>query len=165
MPDFTDIAAELRTQLTRLAKSSSFQEAGRKQRTRRITTTLGEWADSNPEWTAYYSGNSNKKHCEWLFDVAALELPNGWLLNAPLLVESELGSPSEVQDDFQRLLLARADVRVLVFQQRDAKRADTLISELDLAISKYRSSEPTDRYFFACYLSDEKRFLFQSRPG
>ena len=64
---------------------------------------------------------------EWLYDVTWLEYKcNGdprrrfVLSTAPLVAECEWGNLGDIYDDFEKLLLARADVRLMIF---DCNRA------------------------------------------
>ena len=60
---------------------------------------------------------------EWLYDVTWLEYGQpayarprpGELTAAPLVAECEWGNKGDIEDDFEKLLLARAGVRVMIF--------------------------------------------------
>lgn len=54
---------------------------------------------------------------EWLFDFTCLEYDDkGYLTGVPLVAECEWNDSKDyIDDDFQKLLLARADVRLMIF--------------------------------------------------
>ena len=81
---------------------------------------------------------------EWLYDVTWLEYGKGAdgelanLVDAPLVAECEWGNEGDVQDDFEKLLLARAGVRLMIFDgdyepgsQGIAERLANMVREFD----------------------------------
>ena len=53
---------------------------------------------------------------EWLYDVTWLEYAtDGPLIDAHLVAECEWGNLGEIGDDFEKLLLARASMRLMIF--------------------------------------------------
>ena len=64
---------------------------------------------------------------EWLFDVAWLdwETKDKNLKSVPLVAESEWGDLDHIRDDFQKLLVARADIRLMVCDTGWACRDDS----------------------------------------
>ena len=63
------------------------------------------------------SGVPRADYGEWLYDVTWLkyDCDGSSLIDAPLVAECEWGNPGDIDDDFQKLLLARASVRVMIF--------------------------------------------------
>ncbi len=67
------------------------------------------------------SGVDKADFGEWLYDVTWLEYEKndrGKLVNlvdAPLVAECEWGNKGDIEDDFEKLLLARAGVRLMIF--------------------------------------------------
>ena len=57
----------------------------------------------------------NCDHGEWLYDVTWLEYEGELLTDAPLVAECEWSGGEEIDHDFQKLLLARAGVRLTIF--------------------------------------------------
>jgi hypothetical protein len=84
---------------------------------------------------------------EWLFDLTWLKKDrNGFSSALPLILESKWGDPGEVSDDFQKLMVARARHRVIVFDQgRGERMMDGLLEE----VRHFEGSTPGDRYLFA----------------
>lgn len=52
---------------------------------------------------------------EWLYDVTWLDYDSEYLRNVPLVAEVEWGNPSRIGDDFEKLLVARADLKLMIF--------------------------------------------------
>lgn len=53
---------------------------------------------------------------EWLFDLCMLEWnEHGYLARMPLALECEWGNDDAILDDFQKLIVCRADLRVMIF--------------------------------------------------
>lgn len=89
---------------------------------------------------------------EWLYDVIWVRMDGqNRVMSAPLVAESEWGDPGEVWDDFQKLLVARAGVRVMVFDNHPG-----LLEELQAHIQRYAVGG--DRYLLAQYISLENGF-------
>ena len=90
---------------------------------------------------------------EWLFDVACLHYNvagGGYLRWAPLIAESEWGTMQEVCDDFEKLLVARAGVRVLVFDlRRNWKTMDRAAVELSRLVTAFDATDCGDAHLLA----------------
>ena len=90
---------------------------------------------------------------EWLFDVSCLHYNaagGGYLRWAPLIAESEWGTKQEVFDDFEKLLVARAGVRALVFDLRlNWKTMDRAAAELSRLITAFDGVDGVDVYLLA----------------
>ena len=69
---------------------------------------------------------------EWLYDFTCLEYDNKWLKGIPLIAECEWSKPDDIDADFQKLLLARADIRLMIFNGNYyRKKGKTLIESND----------------------------------
>ena len=66
--------------------------------------------------------------------------------DVPLVAEIEWGNTGEVWDDFQKLPLARAGVRVLICDHEDG-----LLGQLEEFVENFAPSEKGDGYLFATY--------------
>jgi len=66
------------------------------------------------------SNYNDKDWGEWLFDLVwLLSDKNGYLTSVPLVMECEWDYRStNIEDDFQKLILARAHHRIMIFQQK-----------------------------------------------
>ncbi len=84
---------------------------------------------------------------EWLYDVVWLKATEKFLVSdIALVAEIEWGNERDVWDDFQKLPLARADYRVMIFDDKPGLRG-RLIKQA----RKFGKCEPGDRYFLASY--------------
>lgn len=97
---------------------------------------------------------------EWLYDVTWLYYDEGYyLLNVPLVMECEwLLSKDEIDHDFQKLLLARAQHRVMIYNQKTKDEVLEKIDNFKEQIIKYTGTCAGDRYFFAGYSWDTSKF-------
>jgi len=93
---------------------------------------------------------------EWLFDITWLDGIPGRITRVPLVVESEW-SPGGVEGDFQKLLLVRAELRMMLYRvrSRDEQRMrDILVDHIE----KFRESRVGDRYLLAQWNENEFKF-------
>ena len=88
---------------------------------------------------------------EWLYDLAWVHASDGFIVQDVFLVaEIEWSGTRAIQEDFQKLLLARADCRVMIFDDTDGLH-EPLIAQA----RTFGKSRPGDRYLFASF-GDEK---------
>jgi hypothetical protein len=121
-----------------------------------VKEAVGELADSGstPYSTAQPSG-------EWLYDLTILkQKPGGALLRCVLALESEWGTASQVSDDFQKLILCRADYRVIVFEARHPVTPEQQVEDLIVEAEEYEGSFTGDRYLFAAWVRGAAGFTF-----
>ena len=84
---------------------------------------------------------------EWLYDVVWLEATEDFQVNdIKLVAEIEWGNEGDVWDDFQKLPLARADVRVMIFEGQSQ-----FTEALQRRAILFEKSETGDRYLLARY--------------
>jgi hypothetical protein len=75
------------------------------------------------------------------------------VLDLPLVVESEWDpDPNEILWDFQKLLIARARLRVMVFTAPEKEVAPRFQS-LRQAIADYSGTHKGDRYLLICWFN------------
>ena len=92
---------------------------------------------------------------EWLFDVTCLLYDEeGFIHRVPLVAESEWGLRTEVGDDFEKLLLARADVRVMVVDRNYWDSTEDVAAELAPYVAGYLDGTPADTYLLAAWTRD-----------
>jgi len=102
---------------------------------------------------------------EWLFDLVWYKggkNPDEFL-SMHLAVEIEWSTAeNDIWDDFEKLLIAKADHRLFVFQQETRREIETTISQMKDRIREFKSSFAGDRYLFAGYCCDhnQKRFIY-----
>ena len=97
---------------------------------------------------------------EWMYDVVWADLIEDesldeLLRSIPLVAECEWGNKQQVWDDFQKLLISCAEVRVLIFQCSSRDHASSLVEELKRQIQCFDSRQEGERYLFASYVEEE----------
>jgi hypothetical protein len=150
------VEAEINNQLALLADNANQFADSDAAWTRAIKNSLGRLGVSLG-YTVYAAECDFEENGEWLFDMVWLE-QDEWVRSVPLVMESEW-TPKEVWDDFEKLLVARADHRVMVLWARTETQARTRIEELIKGVAAYRRTEPGDRYLFACWVDELDHFL------
>lgn len=136
--------------------------------TKEILTTLcklGKKLDYKP-WAAGRAPNRVPDEygngCEKLYDASWWHVDDcGRLISVPMVAESEWGNLEKIEEDFQKLLLARAKVRVMVYYAKGIQRARHNWNQ------KYRdrlyelvaafNGKQKDTYLLVAYLDDDKR--------
>jgi hypothetical protein len=102
---------------------------------------------------------------EWLYDVVWLRVDEAplstMILDSPFVAEIEWSADGAVRDDFQKLLLSRADTRLMVFQAWDEARAKKIMDELVEQVKAYARTRDDDRYIFAGYGSRTRHFYYR----
>lgn len=96
---------------------------------------------------------SDGTHSEWLFDLALLQMREGWIKHCALALESEWGQFQAVSDDFQKLILARSDHRLIVFEASSNQDAAEIVERLIDEVDAFEGSSPEDRYMFAAWIT------------
>ena len=96
----------------------------------------------------------------WLYDLIWWEGKNGGMTDLILALESEW-SPSIrfVRYDFQKLVQARARIKVLISDALSPEDRETLISDID----SFEQNDNDGVYLFAMYNGDSKVFDFYSK--
>ncbi len=99
---------------------------------------------------------------EWLFDVTCLVYQGNYLTGVPLVAECEWGNEAEIYDDFQKLLLARAEIRVMVFDAAQISSTDKF-GKFEKAAKRFGMGQPGDTYLLAAYTEDRDSYCFKYR--
>ena len=105
---------------------------------------------------------------EWLFDVTGLLYDDdGYLRRTVLVAESEWGPWKEIYSDFEKLLTARADVRVMVFDGGQNPGYREIFETFATYIARCEQSQAGDIWLFAAWTPDRFHFhridAFQSQ--
>ena len=106
----------------------------------------------------------NAKDPEWLFDVVWMTLawePSRQLERIHLVVESEWGNRSKIFDDFEKILVARSDVRLFIFEQSDKLKVEGVFNLLHREAQGFGQSQVGDYYLLAGYDCAESNFLWR----
>jgi len=113
----------------------------------------------NRYWV-YASSCDDSDSGEWLYDLTWLNYSGKRLTDVELVLESEW-TPSGVDEDFQKLMLARSELRVMIFQKKNRESALEKIGDLKQQVTKFTKSGFGDRYLFSCWLSDVREFYHE----
>jgi len=132
--------------------------------TMRLKNALCKLGKPRGYWVgASHCGEQWKDGGEWLFDLIWIRYENDVLLSVPLAVESEWGTPNQktdpIDDDFQKLVVARAERRLMLFQARGEPEARDQINKL-LKHTQSGIAQAEDRFLFGCWLGSERRLLW-----
>ena len=93
---------------------------------------------------------------------AWIENEFGWTIRQPLILESEWDrSDAGLKDDFQKLMVSRADLRLMVFQRATELEAKKAMSFLEDG-ARHGISQNGDCYLLACWCNDRKNFVFET---
>ena len=119
----------------------------------RLGTSLG--------YEVYASSCDFAKGGEWLFDLTWADIDRDkYLRGVPLALECEW-IPSDVADDFCKLMVSRAKHRVMVFWASNRASATKKVKELIREVTNSQLSKKGDRYAFACWIEDADKFDFR----
>ena len=75
----------------------------------------------------------------------------GYIQRIPFVAECEWGSKNDVYDDFEKLLLARADLRVMVFKGDLWDSADAAFADLQAYITACQYTTPHDAFLLVAW--------------
>ena len=78
----------------------------------------------------------------------------------PLVVECEWGSYGYIKEDFQKLLLARADVRLMIYRDNGRQDATQTAKQLARHVKKFNRSHAEDAWLLAARIDDDPGFAF-----
>ena len=73
---------------------------------------------------------------------------NDELVDAPLVAECEWGNKGDIEDDFEKLLLARAGVRLMIFDEPISKGMAERLAE---KVRKFNGSRAEDAWLLASW--------------
>ena len=87
---------------------------------------------------------------------------SGFLESGPVVAEYEWGNPGDVKGDFEKPLLARAAVRVVVFDGMYCKNgAEAIANKICDWVGAYEGSQKGDKYLLVGYEGDEISWRFR----
>lgn len=146
-------------------KQADISKRNKTQRTSKVLTALcrvapqfgyAAWASS------HFVDKQYKEGGEWLYDVTWCEYKNNLLKSVPLVAECEWGVLGAMKDDFEKLILARAAVRVMVYDGGYSKDgAEGIANELCRWVGAFEGNRPGDTYLLAGYEKDESTWRFR----
>lgn len=113
------------------------------------------------------SGIGNKaKWGEWLYDLcwakAVEDAEAGWNLESiPLVVESEWGRTlRHIVADFDKLMLARAELKLMIYQDIPGKKVDEIAKDLVRRVEMFKGLPKADLYLLAGFDNAKMSFVF-----
>jgi hypothetical protein len=131
--------------------------------TSKVKAGLGMIAHDLPKCTWYASGGGNTDGGEWLLDGVAWQYDDRGQLNLPFVLESEWRrTPNELERDFQKLMVIRSELRIMVFNEALKADAGKRFEELIECVKEFRDSVSGDRYLLACRCWETKKFIFRN---
>ena len=108
------------------------------------------------DFWVYASGCGDLAHGgEYLYDVTWLDYEGDLLTSASLVAECEWNNLDYIDEDFQKLLFPRADIRLMVFDGSHKPYTHDIMEHLAKQIRHFRHSCDSDSWLFAAWESDE----------
>ena len=100
---------------------------------------------------------------EWLYDVTWLEYErdNGPLVDAHLVAECEWGNLGDIDDDFEKLLLARARVRLMIFVGNHKPGSKEIADRLAGKVREFKGSRAEDAWLLAAWEGSNDDWSFR----
>ncbi len=95
---------------------------------------------------------------EWLYDLTWLKVEDKKriVVDIPLALESEWTPDDEMMFDFQKLVVSKAQLRVMVFWAESDRAADQLLTGFIDQVRRFQGSRSGDRYLFVYYVGDDR---------
>jgi hypothetical protein len=140
------LECEIQNVLGSLCESLQASRWGRPEWREEVISAVGAAADR-----AGYRWLSHSSRSEWLWDGVAQEWQGHSLIGVPLTLEVEWHGWAEIKYDFEKLLVSRAEHRVMVCSAGSRAGAERNISRLRAMIDAFRLNRSGDRYFLACW--------------
>ena len=100
---------------------------------------------------------------EWMFDVCWLHYEGESLRNIALAAECEwwAAKPIEHENDFSKLVVAKADLRLLICEVQNEKKREELMEWLKWYASGFKPTKG-GAYLISCWVIDEQKFTHES---
>ena len=105
---------------------------------------------------------------EWLYDVTWLEYEEGGdgeLTDLHLAAECEWGEDQDIEDDFEKLLLARAGVRVMIIDGGVKPDSQKIADWLAGKVRKFNGSRADDAWLLAVVEQSDDGWSFRCFHG
>ncbi len=118
--------------------------------TRQLKEDIGTLGTANG-WQVCTSGFAGQFDCEWLYDLVWYRNDHGNLSEVYLVLESEWQEDDfAIKYDFEKLLLAKAALKVMVFQAYDQNISALLIS-LEQGVRAFQKGCADETYILAAF--------------
>ena len=104
----------------------------------------------------------NRDYGEWLYDVTWLEYErDGLLIDAHLVAECEWSDFEAIVEDFEKLLLARAGVRLMIFDGNYEPGSKEIAERLAGRVREFNGSRAEDAWLLAAWERSDDGWLFK----
>jgi hypothetical protein len=110
-------------------------------------------------WDVCTSGFTHRFEREWLYDLIWYRnSADGHLSEVYLVLESEWnGAAADIKNDFEKLLLAKAELKIMVFQCFDQNLSD-LFELLERGIRAFEKRSANETYILAAFNNSSYSF-------
>ncbi len=134
--------------------NKNYRTLGRKNRkwTRAIKNAIGDVGKKRGN-VVYASECKFWKNGEWMCDLvwSKESEKKDHIFRLTLALESEW-DPKDILWDFSKLMVIRADLRVMIFWGRTPEKANQNLNAMLDQVRKYKGNEIGDRYLFICWI-------------
>lgn len=113
------------------------------------------------DYSVYGSQTENVDGGEWLYDLVWLSYKGNKLINVNLLLESEW-TPTNMYDDFQKLLLGKSELKVMIFYSYSVSNFKENISRMKNEIQSFKYSISGDKYLLSGYVNETGEFFHEN---
>lgn len=135
--------------------------------TRRIKEELGAMGKHKGYYA--YGLKGAPEHCddgEFMFDLCWLDYGQGdtWLKRIPMAMECEWRSADDIDDDFLKLVVTRADLKVMIFGAQTHAQFDEIVKRLRQWKEAFEAGSPNDEFLLCGWCGDTRAFKFHTIP-
>lgn len=163
MPDLDDLDREITAALRR-----AFDESDRDRwcsdptfRTTSLKAALGDLGHKL-RFKVCASGYRAADEGEWLYDMSWYHTRGGILTGQPMVLESEWTPDPHIDGDFQKLVQARADIRVWVFAAANLDEVRKYVERCREQAQAFAGKSSGDRYVCAGFDKLTRTLLIES---
>ena len=107
---------------------------------------------------------ADRDYGEWLYDVTWLEYKKSGLtelVDAPLVAECEWDGFAAIVEDFEKLLLVRAGVRLMIFDGNYKPGSKEIAAQLAGRVREFNGSRAEDTYLLAAWERNANGWSFR----
>ena len=113
---------------------------------------------------------ADRDYGEWLYDVTWLEYererdglkwPATALIEAHLVAECEWGNCEKIVYDFEKLLLARAGVRLMIFTGTNQSNSEKIAGQLARRVREFKGFRAEDAWLLAAWETSNDDWWFR----
>ncbi len=139
--------------------------------THSIKTSLLTLWQKSPLKQVATSGVEGADYSEWLYDLTWLKMkikPDKyeWLTERiELVMESEWLRDTCIDEDFDKLVQARATLRLMIFQGDHREHIDEINKRLSNRVAAFSPKSPSDIYLLAAYNNSLQSFQYFEMDG